>query len=205
MRPPTHVTTLAKRASTQLLPPVGRPRETTTPKVTPLSEVPKVLALQFVLLVWAEPVLEKAADRVTALEDDRAERRSVDDGVWRVRGRDCIEVAATESRPLSLKHLHQVARRGLLRHHPASIPDACAVLRLLRLDLDLAAVLDLGGRFQDDLPVWFERPAADRGFVLQVLFSEFARFFTEHALRIGFSFESIFDLERLLMTLGACL
>src|SRR5438874_9970927 len=86
-----------------------------------VTQVQILLLFEPKLLVTGEPVFPEAANRRSALE--RHPRCApFPDGVGGVEAHHRVKVMAITSLKQAAVQLHQVGGRGLLRHHPASIP-----------------------------------------------------------------------------------
>ncbi len=85
------------------------------------AEVADFLKPKLQLLVRSKPVLNEAANGRPPLEVV-PQRPTVQDGIRSEAARHGVEITAIPSLKLPADKLHQVGGRGLLRHHPASIP-----------------------------------------------------------------------------------
>src|SRR5262249_2489125 len=89
-------------------------------KHDPTAEVTDLLELVVQFLVGAEPLVEEAAYRRSALDEARP---PVQDPVFDDAAHHAVEIAAIQSLDLPAHELNRIGARELFVHLPASIPD----------------------------------------------------------------------------------
>jgi len=88
----------------------------------PIAEVLHLLNLHPILIKTPEPVLGKPTYRLRTRVGTQLPARSVPDGSGTQEAHDRVQVAAVQRCVNTAGKLDRVGGRGLLRHHPVSIP-----------------------------------------------------------------------------------